>query len=239
MKWALLGSTALITVAANGAAMAADLGQRAPAMPVKAPVAVAPPFNWTGFYVGPVVGYSWRDPSINFTGNAAAQATFLSTGVVPNSIPVDPKGFLGGLQTGFNFQAGMAVFGFETDFSYANIHDGGTAGPGLDYVFLCGKFCTAKFTSSADQKLDRFGTVRARFGLTPVEQLLLFVTGGFAYGHANLNASVLNVTATQFFPTIPLPPCTQLCAAGSTSQWLTGWTAGFGAEYAFTRFWSV
>src|SRR5262249_31816246 len=145
MKWALLGSTALITVAANGAVQAADLGQRAPALPVKAPIVPPPPFNWTGFYVGPVVGYSWRDPSINFTGNAAAQATFLATGVVPSSVPVDPKGFLGGMQAGFNFQAGNAVFGFETDFSYANIHDGGTAGPGVDLIFFCGKNCTQNF----------------------------------------------------------------------------------------------
>src|SRR5215470_313279 len=141
MKSLLLGTTALVAFAASNAAEAADVIYR---KAVKAPpVSSAAPFSWTGFYVGPVAGYSWRDPLIAITGNGAANATFLSTGIVPSSIPVDPKGWLGGLQAGYNYQAGMAVFGFEADFSYANIRDGGTAGPGLPLteIFLCGKIC--------------------------------------------------------------------------------------------------
>ena len=64
MRRFFIGSIALATLVA-GPAMAAD-------MPVKARVYKAPPpvvvYNWTGFYVGANVGYSWGDwkPSSNF-----------------------------------------------------------------------------------------------------------------------------------------------------------------------------
>jgi outer membrane immunogenic protein len=69
MKWTLLGSTALVAFAANTVAHGADLSVR----PVK--VLAAYPYSWTGFYAGAVAGYSWRDPSIDITGNAAATTT--------------------------------------------------------------------------------------------------------------------------------------------------------------------
>jgi outer membrane immunogenic protein len=214
-------------------------------MPIKAPTA-PPSFSWNGYYAGVVAGYSWRDPSIDITGNGAATATYLATGIVPGSIPVDPKGFLGGVQAGFNYQAGTAIFGFETDFSGARIRDGGTVGPGLPLtdLFLCGKGCTTayRFNSTGEQKLDWFGTVRGRLGVTPYDRLLIFVAGGLAYGHANLTASVLNVSGTQTgfggFVT-PIPACTQICATGSANQWLVGWTLGAGAEFALSNSWTT
>jgi outer membrane immunogenic protein len=154
---------------------------------------------------------------------------------------VDPKGFLGGVQAGFNYQSGAAIFGFETDFSSANIRDGGTAGPGspLTTIFLCGKGCTGTnaylFNSTAEQKLDWFGTVRGRLGVTPFDRLLIFVAGGLAYGHAHLTASVLNVSGTQTIGAVStaIAACTQICATGSASQWLVGWTL------AFNRAWTA
>lgn len=244
MKWCLLGTTALVAFSANGATNAADLPV---AMSVKGPVAIQP-FSWTGGYAGVVVGYSWRDPFIDITGNGAATATYLATGIVPGRIPVDPKGGLGGIQGGYNYQSGLAVFGFETDFSYANIRDVGTAGPGnpLTSIFNCGKGCTGTnallFNSSGSQKLDWFGTVRGRIGATPSERLLVFVAGGLAYGHANLTASLLNVSGTQVVNGNPQPPfaaCTDICATGSASQWLVGWTVGVGAEYAVSNSWTA
>ena len=42
---------------------------------------------------------------------------------------------------------------------------------------------------SADQKLDWFGTVRARLGVTITPDLLLYGTGGLAYGGVNDSAN--------------------------------------------------
>jgi outer membrane immunogenic protein len=239
MKLALLGTTALVAFAANGMTQAADL---APAMPVKAPpLLAAAPFSWTGFYAGVVGGYSWRDPSIVIGGNAAATTGFLAPGFVPGAIPVDPKGALGGLQAGYNYQSGPAIFGFETDFSYTNIHDGRSIG-GLPRILISGgKTTTLLFKSSGDQKLDWFGTARGRLGFTPSNGLLVFASGGLAYGHAKLNSSVLNTSGTELNGgvTTILDPCTSICASGSTNRWLVGWAAGAGAEYAFSRSWSA
>jgi len=245
MKSLLFSSTALVAFVAGNVAEAADLAVR---MPVKAPIAAVLPFNWTGFYVGAVAGYSWRDPTIDFAGNGPAQA-LLAAGVVPRTVTVDPHGFLGGAQAGYNFQTGNTVFGFETDFSYANIRDNGMAGPGspLTAIFFCGKGCTQidsfRFSSFGGQSLDWFGTLRGRAGITPFDRLLLFATGGLAYGHANLTASVLNTSGAQTTippgTTVSLPACTLICATGSASQWLLGWTAGFGAEYAFSNYWTT
>jgi outer membrane immunogenic protein len=228
-------------------AQATDL---APAMPVKAPPPLAAaPFSWTGFYAGVVGGYSWRDPSIIISGNAAATADYLATGVVPGAIPVDPKGGLGGLQAGYNYQSGPAIFGFETDFSYSNIRGGGSV-RGLPLsIFSGGKTTTLLFDSSADQKLDWFGTVRGRLGVTPANGLLVFASGGLAYGHAKLNASVLNTSATVESGAITVEPTCgnggftfntfAVCPKNSIDRWLVGWTVGGGAEYAFSRSWSA
>ena len=46
------------TLLAGAAVFALTQAASAADLPVKAPV-VAPPYNWTGFYVGANIGYSW------------------------------------------------------------------------------------------------------------------------------------------------------------------------------------
>ena len=41
-------------------------------------------------------------------------------------------------------------------------------------------------TTSVSQKLDSLGTVRGRVGFTPFDPLLIFATGGVAYGEAEI-----------------------------------------------------
>jgi len=71
----------------------------------------------------------------------------------------------------------------------------------------------------------RHGTVRARVGVTPVDRLLLYLTGGLAYGHVDYAAN------TSFSPVFGYP-----IAFGKTK---VGWTAGAGAEWAFAQNWSA
>lgn len=76
-----------------------------------------------------------------------------------------------------------------------------------------------------------FGTLRARLGLLATENLLVYGTGGLAYG--NVSAST-NVSETSCFPT-----CTTLTSAGVASSTRAGWTAGGGLEWAIDRNWSI
>src|SRR5882724_6184999 len=86
-------------------AYAADLPARAY---TKAPVMVAPAYNWTGFYVGLNGGYGWKDTSVNYTPNDPA--AFLGTcGRIGGGTCVPPSSFnlrgaLAGGQVGYNWQ---------------------------------------------------------------------------------------------------------------------------------------
>ena len=78
-------------------------------------------------------------------------------------------------------------------------------------------------TTSASRDLDFLGTFRGRIGITPFDRMLLFVTGGLAYGGVHTNASVVANAAPG------------LAWNGSTDDIRLGWTLGGGGEYAFTN----
>lgn len=96
MKKLLLASVGLLALGVASAS-AADISHRR-AMPAKAPVYVAPPYNWTGSYVG-----------INGGG------AFNTTG-----------GLVGGT-LGYNYQIGQVVYGLEGDMDWSNMRDRDTA----------------------------------------------------------------------------------------------------------------
>lgn len=184
-------------------------------MPVKAVYKADPvvAFSWTGFYVGGNAGYGYGQR----TGDRAAVSTgFVPTlpfDIPPATVDLRPQGVVGGGQVGFNWQSGIVVWGVEADIQGSNILDsrsvsragiGGVANPSV---------------TSASERLDWFGTVRGRLGIA-WNQLLLYGTGGFAYGGVRDNASVV-FTPSSFF-------------TGSSSGTRGGWAAGAGVEWAFT-----
>jgi hypothetical protein len=62
MKNSFLGSVALFVLTVSGSAHAAD-------MPLKAPPAAAPPYDWSGFYFGANFGGAWTNGRLNIPGN--------------------------------------------------------------------------------------------------------------------------------------------------------------------------
>src|SRR5215813_2718789 len=86
MRILLLGSAVLIAISANIVARAADMPTKAPPAPVS-----APPYNWSGFYVGANFGGAWTNGNLNIPNN-----NFYG-GLTE---------FIGGVQAGYNFQAG-------------------------------------------------------------------------------------------------------------------------------------
>ncbi len=153
MKRFVLAAAGLLALGAT-AASAADLPRRAP-MPTKAP-AYAPVYNWTGFYVGINGGGGWG--TSNFNGPAFATGSFNTSG-----------GLVGGT-LGYNWQAGQAVFGLETDLDWANIK--GSA--------ACGVATTCQTSDSY------LGTFRGRLGYA-WDRVLPYITGGLAYGDIKTN----------------------------------------------------
>jgi outer membrane immunogenic protein len=211
-----------VVFAASGAvsASAADLPARTYS---KAPALVAAPvYSWSGCYLGGNVGGGWGtrtgDRGIINSGNGT-----LNAGIgVPAELDTGSSGVIGGAQAGCNYQIGAIVFGVEADIQGSDIHGNST-----NFFPSPNGGITDATTTRGEDRLDWFGTARARIGFTPTNNLLLFGTGGLAYGGVKNSA------------TLVLTPIGDGNYAGSTSETKIGWTAGVGGEYAFANNWSV
>lgn len=204
---------AAVSLLSASSAFAADMPVKArPAPPV---VAV---YNWTGFYIGGNAGYGWGDEDVALapTNNAASIAFFAGTfpAFIPNAVSPKPEGWLAGGQAGYNWQTGRFVFGLEADLQGADIN--GTVNTSV---------LPGPIISQTRQRLEWFGTVRGRAGFTLVDTLLLYGTGGLAYG--SINHRFFTANSAGAFATTDI-----------TNQ-RTGWTAGAGFEWGFASNWSV
>ena len=216
--------SAFAAIAGISAASAADLAARPY---TKAPVIVEPGYNWSGFYIGGNVGYSWGRERTDGTLAGTQSVSVFRTGPPPFLLPgfpvttalatqsligrADMNGVIGGGQIGYNWQASKWLFGLEADFQ------GSDERVTADVCTVAG--CPlGSSVLTANYKLDWFGTARGRVGFLATDRVLLYATGGLAYGHLAANA-----------PLVPL-------SWGSTRA---GWTVGAGAEAAIDRNWSV
>jgi outer membrane immunogenic protein len=228
--WKLaLGCLGWIATASLGAAVAADLP---PAPAYKAPLkAMAPVPTWNGFYVGGNVGYGWDNSSTGISVGATdpALAGFVAAAVAAGSFPASlstsAKGVIGGGQIGYNWQLpSQWLVGLEADLQGSGIK--GSAAQTLSPAFF------DMTATGITKSIDWFGTVRGRVGFLPTPQLLLYGTGGLAYGQ----------TKTSFTNTDVTSGCVvnaSICATGASSGTRVGWTAGAGAEAMVAPNWSV
>ncbi len=87
--------------------------------------------------------------------------------------------------------------------------------------------------------LTWFGTVRGRLGYLATDNVLIFATGGFAFGRVRNEADYRNNSGASFFVDglVFGYACGSYvaCFAGSRSSTETGWTAGAGAEWMLWR----
>ncbi len=220
-RWLKGVAIAALTALGTVAAQAADLPTRKEA---PAPVFVPPPFTWTGFYIGVNAGGIWpsgsREASL-FDPNAGIDGGFLNAGF-PGGLGSQSAGFIGGGQAGYNWQTGAFVLGIETDFdgttlskSFNNVgapFGGGSPFPG-DFLSVNGK-----------TSLSWLGTTRGRVGFvaTPDNRLMVYATGGVAYGGGSTNFSAFDNKTGSFW-------------TGNPSSTRVGWTIGGGVEYAVTN----
>jgi len=178
-------ASALAAIAATSVASAADLAARPY---TKAPM-IAPVYDWTGFYIGGNVGYSWgRSSDTSTLSNGAGTVLFTSAD------RANMDGVIGGAQIGYNWQVQNWVWGLEADIQ------GSDQKGRRDFLCPTG-VCTPPFGVIAvfpgpavpvalDQKLEWFGTVRGRVGVLATPQVLFYATGGLAYGEVNTSAVI-------------------------------------------------
>ena len=203
---------AVSTVALTQIASAADLPRKAPPAPPPPPV-----FSWTGFYVGLNAGATWGDADINWS---ASTTGFSSTGA--NAINtfgpgnIKKTGFIGGGQVGYNYQIANFVWGLEADINYTGLS--GTRTVTNIPVFGTPNSITQTFESKW------LATVRGRLGFSQ-GSWLIYGTGGLAVAQAKFSDNFTDPAGG--------------VRASSSDTTRTGWTAGGGAEWAYSRQWSV
>ena len=201
-----------------GAACAASLATVANAADavVEEAVVIEPGFTWTGGYIGANIGYGWAD----FEQGLDAEVPFLLN--LNEEFDTDGDGVVGGAQAGFNWQAGQFVLGVEVDVQAADVD--GTANRFFDF----GANGLADLDANVSTEIDWFGTARGRIGFVPTERLMIYGTGGLAFGETTSSASY---EAQLLF--------TPYAGSASSTDMRTGWAAGAGAEYAFTDNWTL
>jgi outer membrane immunogenic protein len=185
MKRLLIGIAAAASLIATGA-LAADLPVKTY---TKAPVYVDPGFDWTGFYIGGNIGYSWGQSRDTSTITNAAGTVLLTT---TDKSSLD--GIVGGGQIGYNWQMQRMVIGLEADIQGTD-EKGSRAFSLLPTGFFAGPTPPpTPFTLA--QKIDWFGTVRGRVGVLVDPKVLLYATGGLAYGQVDSNETVGTIPVT-------------------------------------------
>lgn len=192
-------------------------------LPVKAPRYIPPSvYNWTGFYIGGNAGYGWG----NANDAMVLGGGWLADGTGDN-VPLtalgngqlEPKGFTGGIQAGFNYQTGQWVLGIETDANYFGVKEDFSSGAFTNPTSGNSYALTSSFES------NWLITVRPRIGYA-FDRFLVYVTGGLAVAHQKFSQNItqLNLAFTE---------------AGSVSKTTAGWAVGVGAEWALGYQWSL
>src|SRR5262249_15605068 len=204
------------------------------ALITKAPVKAAPglvnfPINWTGFYLGGVGGGA-------FGGHADASFAPAFPGATSSS---RLAGILGGGEIGYNYQTGSWVWGLETDFAWTNARASKACG-NLVSGELGNVLPDALFNATCHDKLDWLATVTGRVGYS-WGRALYYVKAGAAWTHEEFsvtcNAGPFNNILTAVGQTCFTPAGSINTISASDTR--TGWTAGFGAEFALTNNWSA
>src|SRR5262245_22421360 len=186
----------------------------------KAPIVTA--WSWAGPYLGVNLGYS--------AGKSKTDAVFsdltLGAPLFATGSSDSLKSLIGGVQAGYNWQAGNWVAGLEGDIQMS--------GQGATPTYVCpSAVCnptivgfdapvTADFVQG--HKLDSFGTLRGRLGSTLTPDVIAYATGGLAVGSIR---TAINLSGVGFDasgnPAAVITPFSVLAIK-------PGWTVGAGLE---------
>jgi outer membrane immunogenic protein len=261
-------SLATLAVALSmGSAFAADLPS------LKAPVLIPPPPPiWTGFYAGLNAGYGWgMDNNTSVVGGQYYDV--LGNNSLGPFTPIDPlavlsattlsgtagtsmNGFVGGMQLGYNYQFNSSfVVGVEADIDGAGMRGNGSFQNALAWtaqsftgpfgLFGAALNRSAAGTTAIENNLDYIGTVRGRVGYLFTPTMLVYATGGLAYGgvkSTTTQTQFINNTLSGFIGPLAgsvSAPFASLGGGGVYSDTRIGWTVGGGIEWMFMPNWSL
>ena len=212
MKRLFLALTAI--AAFTGSAVAADMAVKAPP-----PVAPAPVYNWTGFWISGGVGYALADVDTRVT-SATLPLTVFDTGH-----DLGARGWLGKVGAGWDYQfsgfLGTWVFGVFADGSWSSIKGNDS--------FFCPAGCAGPLSFAGQQNNDWSWAVGARLGYVVTPALLTYFNGGWTQSHWKQVNWLDNNPADAGLGTFT--------GLVKPSQTRDGWFIGGGTEYSFATSW--
>jgi outer membrane immunogenic protein len=229
----VIATAALAAMAVIPAASAADMAPRY----TKAPPVMVEIWNWTGFYIGGNAGYSWgrSNTDVSYFNSVTGAAIVPPPGSITNA-SFNMDGAIAGGQAGYNWQTGSTVWGVEADLQWSGEKGGAAyrcAATAVGGVCLPGlTFLPAGATGTniaIGQSLEWFGTARLRGGFLVSPRVLLYATGGLAYGSIKTTAALAGFNANGV----------AVAAVGSNSETRVGWTVGAGIEGMLTQNWTA
>ncbi len=200
---------------------------------MSASVALPAP-GWAGLHLGVNLG-------VGFGGahTVVTSAAPVFTGLVPDgqvsaltafangaSFLGGKSAFLGGGQFGYDFQFGSAVVGLEADIAALS---GVASSGGYSSLNAIGA-APVITTATVGRSLHYLGTVRGRVGFAVAPSILLYATGGLAYGDPSGRAQLVQVGTTIGRVGV---------GSAAISGVRAGWTLGAGAEWMFASNWSA
>lgn len=204
-KFALAGSALVAALTVASAAQAADM-----AVPVT--------YDWTGFYIGANAGVAWNNSSVD----NHFYVDGIRLGDIENRIDGDQTAFTAGGLIGYNHQIDNIVLGVEADLNYLGFGDDNKRSGVLPHPGA-----PLDLESKGSFEADWFGTLRGRLGFA-IDNVLLYGTGGLAYGHMSADGKITASVRDQVVDTWK--------ASTESTNW--GWTIGGGMEYGIDN-WSL
>jgi outer membrane immunogenic protein len=201
------------------AAEAADVVYDAPML--ASPEVVANSLGWSGLYVGGQAGGLFSDGTNDVLIDNDVDGLFNqpSDGIDDFFSNAD-NGFVGGVHVGYDMQYGSLVLGGVADLSFVDFSE--TRG----FTTVFGN------TTSVTRDIDMLATARIRAGLA-LDSLLIYGTGGLAYGHVEQNFAPAEVGGLS--PVSSLDEDGFGYTVGGGAEFMATSNISFGAEYLYTN----
>lgn len=160
-----------------------------------------PPIRWSGFYLGAHWAHAWIDTD--------ASSNLVQPPLVINQTVSDRQSG-GGVEAGYNFQAGNFVYGVAVDWTSVRSD-------------ALGIIDTANQDEIYRAKIDSLGTARLRLGYA-LGHWMPYITGGVAW--SRIGVGYENYTdATR----------TVLTETSVKSETKAGWVLGLGMDFAINQ----
>ena len=202
--------------------------------------------GWEGRYAGFTIGVHWGgDPVRSSASNrqfcppgTCTHASEMAQAAIQGEtgdLPVDLEALTGGGQLGYNWRiAERWIAGLETDIQgLADWQNAASENTSADVSGFAGHSVVSYLTAS--KRIDFLSTLRGRVGYLVTPRLLVYGTGGLAYGHVHASTNVNHYVTGSGLGAIE----TEFGSSLSVSRMQGGWTAGGGLEWKLSPSWTA